>query len=42
MSKCWFNQERVRLTGPAFGAEDFTTDIGGRRTPGSLEVARPS
>jgi citrate lyase subunit beta / citryl-CoA lyase len=32
------NEERGRLTGLAFGAEDFITDIGGRRTPEGLEV----
>ena len=31
-------EERSRLTGLAFGAEDFITDIGGRRTPEGLEV----
>jgi len=32
------NEDRSRLTGLAFGAEDFITDIGGRRTPEGLEV----
>jgi citrate lyase subunit beta/citryl-CoA lyase len=32
------DQEGPRLSALAFGAEDFITDIGGRRTPGGLEV----
>lgn len=32
------NEERGCLTGLAFGAEDYITDMGGRRTPESLEV----
>ena len=32
------NDDRGRLTGLAFGAEDFITDIGGRRPPEGLEV----
>jgi len=32
------NQQRDRLSGLAFGAEDFITDIGGRRTLEGVEV----